>query len=94
MLIIILVHLERSFIERHSTPSTGPPRPDFVNSQSGRWAWNTRRPVSGLQTHTIEVNVHELREMHGISETKSGVYDGSDESSQVEKQVKFARAVV
>lgn len=89
MLIIILVHLERSFIERHSTPSTIPPRPDFVDN---RWAWkNTRRPISGMQTHTIEVNVHELRELHGTPELKSEVYDGSEEIRV--KEVKFSSDV-
>lgn len=86
VLIIILVHLERSFIKHNSTPSSTPPRPDFVNN---RWAWNNnRRPVSAMQTHTIEVNVHELRELHGTQELKSEVYDGSEEIRV--KEVKFS----
>lgn len=98
VLIIILVHLERSYIEPTSTASAShPPHPSqFTTSVGSRPWWGNQRPVSTTQrSHPIEVNVHELREMHLGSPSKSVTDSDADYVLTKERvETKFSDTVV
>ena len=71
MIIIILVHSQRSYIETSTTWTTAHFKPgsEFSQSTDSRRYWGGSRGgiSSGQRTHPIEVNVHELRQVHGVS---------------------------
>ncbi|KIP09011.1 hypothetical protein PHLGIDRAFT_350665 [Phlebiopsis gigantea 11061_1 CR5-6] len=86
-LIVILVHSQRSYIETvttltaHSIPSRG-----SQAAPSTTRLWNASHAGSStLRVPPIEVDVTELRKMHGSNSWHKAVTDEGDESSVLER---------
>lgn len=65
MIIVILVHSQKSYIETATTAVALPSSSVFTSSSTTRRNWDTSQYASTAEgAHPIEINVHELREMH------------------------------
>ena len=81
---MILVHLQRSYIEPAAVVGSGPlPSSQSTSSMNRSRAWSGSRAVASIQrphANAIEVNVHELRTIQGDSDfRKSTVAFADDE---------------
>ncbi|KIP02169.1 hypothetical protein PHLGIDRAFT_130883 [Phlebiopsis gigantea 11061_1 CR5-6] len=85
VIIVILVHLQRSYIEPAAIVGSGPlPSSQATSTSMNRSrAWSGSRAVASIQrphAHAIEVNVHELHTIQGDADfRKSNVAFADDE---------------
>ncbi len=83
VVIVILVHSQKSYIETATTAVVLPTSSSgFTSSSTTRRNWDTSQYGSTVEcAHPIEINVHELREMHNGARraSKATNDDGGDD---------------